>query len=64
MKMESGPRRSLKLRLPSRSQKLQNAATTAHRVKKSVRILRRTERKIEDAPGDDQFGFRTAKGTK
>ena len=60
--MESGPR-SLMLQLPYRSQKLQNAATIAHTAKTVVKILRRTERKIEDVPGEDQFEFRTGKGT-
>jgi hypothetical protein len=31
--------------------------------KEVVRIQRRTDRKIEDTPGYDQFGFRTGKGT-
>jgi hypothetical protein len=29
-----------------------------------ARILRTTERKIEDVLGEDQFGFRRGKGTK
>jgi hypothetical protein len=28
-----------------------------------VKILRGTERKIEDVPGEDQFEFRRGKGT-
>ena len=37
---------------------------TAHTAKIVARILRRkTERKIEDVLGEDQFGFRRGKGT-
>jgi hypothetical protein len=62
MKMESGPRRSLRIAFKkSKATKCSNHCTYS---KKVVRIQRRTERKIEDAPGDDQFGFRTGKGTK
>jgi hypothetical protein len=45
--------------------KLQNTATIAHTAKIVARILRRRfERKTEDALGEDQFGFRTEKGTR
>jgi len=62
MKMESGPS-SLMLQVPYKSQKLQNAATIVHTAKTIVKTLRRTERKIEDVPGEDQFEFRRRKGT-
>jgi hypothetical protein len=39
--------------------------TIAHAAKIVARILRRRiERKIEDALGEDQFGFRRGKGTR
>ena len=38
---------------------------TAHTAKIVAKILRRrTERKIEDVPGEDQFGFSRGKGTR
>jgi hypothetical protein len=36
----------------------------AHAAKIVARILRRIERKTEDALGEDQFGFRRGKGTR
>ena len=35
-----------------------------HTTKIVAKILRRTERKIEDVLGEDQFGFRRGKGTR
>ena len=34
----------------------------AHTTKIAAKILRRIEKKIEDVPGEDQFGFRRGKG--
>ena len=36
----------------------------AHTAKIIAKILRRTEKKIEDVLGEDQFGFRRLKGTR
>jgi hypothetical protein len=36
----------------------------AHVVKVVVSVIRRSEKKIEDVLGEDQFGFRKGKGTR
>jgi len=63
---DSGPRISLKLQWwPSRSQKLENAATIARTAKIVERTLRgRTEWIIEEVLGKDQFGFGNGKATR
>jgi len=63
MTLDSGSMISLKLHWwPSRSLKLQNAATIAWTAKMVVRTLRRrSEWKIEDVLEKDQFGFGNGK---
>jgi translation initiation factor 6 (eIF-6) len=67
MKLQSAPEISLQLqRMPyRRSKKVQNAATIAYTAKIAARRLRRrTERKIEDRLGVDEFEFSRGKVTR
>jgi len=67
MKLQSAPEISQQLQLLPyrRSKKVQNAATIAHTAKIAARRLRRrTERKIEDVLGVDEFEFSRGKVTR
>jgi hypothetical protein len=49
---------------PSHNQHVRTISIIAHTAKIVTRILRRIERKTENALGEDQFGFRRGKGTR